>query len=172
MADIIKRIDALFGNEEDAELVLGIKAGKSDVRAGYVDAGAYEELCRRIAETYTNLSHIAFTLRESVSATHNRWGGILYDAKVGRAWFSPRQQGEYKPYEITSIVDRVGTGDSFVGALIYALNSSKFESPERALDFSVAASCLAHSIQGDFNCVTKDEILNLVKGGGSGRVVR
>ncbi|MDR1587457.1 MAG: sugar kinase [Treponema sp.] len=172
MPGIIRRIDVLFGNEEDAELVLGIKAGKSDVQAGYIDVKAYEDLCRRIAEAYTNLSHIAFTLRESVSATYNRWGGILFDVKTGRASFSPRSRGEYKPYEITSIVDRVGAGDSFAGALIYALNGSEFDTPEKALDFSAAASCLAHSVRGDFNCATKNEILNLVKDGGSGRVVR
>jgi 2-dehydro-3-deoxygluconokinase len=172
MPDIIKQSDVLFGNEEDAELILGIKAGKTNVQAGYIDVKAYEELCRRIAETYTNLSYIAFTLRESVSATYNRWGGILFDTKTGRAWFSPRQHDGYKPYEITSIIDRVGAGDSFAGSMIYALNDSEFDTPEKALDFSVAASCLAHSIQGDFNFVTKKEVLNLVNGGGAGRVVR
>jgi 2-dehydro-3-deoxygluconokinase len=170
MPEIIKNIDVLIGNEEDAETVLGIKAGKSDVKAGYLDTLAYAELCGKIACGYPNLSCIAFTLRESISATHNRWGGILFDVKTGKPFFAPQKDGAYRPYEITSIIDRVGAGDSFAGALIYALCNS--EQPEKALDFAAAASCLAHSIRGDFNYVTKNEIMNLINEGGSGRVNR
>jgi 2-dehydro-3-deoxygluconokinase len=170
MPEIIKNIDVLIGNEEDAELVLGIRAGKSDVQAGYLDTSAYTKLCGRIAEEYPNLSYIAFTLRESISATYNRWGGILFDTKTGKTFLAPQKDGEYRPYEITSIIDRIGAGDSFAGALIYALCNS--EQPEKALSLAAAASCLAHSIRGDFNYITKDEILNLVNQGGSGRVNR
>jgi 2-dehydro-3-deoxygluconokinase len=170
MPEIIRNTDVLMGNEEDTELVLGIKAGKSDVKAGYLDVSAYAELCGRIAGKYPHLSYIAFTLRESISATYNRWSGILFDVKTGKPSFAPQKDGEYKPYEITSIIDRIGAGDSFAGALIYALCS--LEQKEKALDFAVAASCLAHSIRGDFNYVTKNEILNLINEGGSGRVNR
>jgi 2-dehydro-3-deoxygluconokinase len=170
MSEIIRNIDVLIGNEEDAELVLGIKAGKSDVKAGYLDTAAYSELCGKIAGKYPNLSYIAFTLRESISATYNRWGGMLFDVKADKPFFAPQKDGKYRPYEITSIIDRVGAGDSFAGALIHALCIP--EQPDKALNFAAAASCLAHSIRGDFNYVTKNEILNLVNGSGSGRVNR
>ena len=172
MPEMVSSIDVLIGNEEDAELVLGIKAGKSNAGAGYLDINAYGDLCKKIAGEYPNLSSVAFTLRESVSATYNRWGGVLYDTKAGKAYFSPQKDGEYRPYEITSIVDRVGAGDSFAGSLVYALNAPESMEKAGALDFAVAASCLAHSIRGDFNFVTKEEILGLIKEGGSGRVNR
>jgi 2-dehydro-3-deoxygluconokinase len=129
---------------------------------------------------FPNIKKVAFTLRESVSATHNRWGAMLYVACLGgdgTAHFAPMANGAYKPYEITDIVDRIGGGDSFSAALIYALGTGgngteELESDAGALRFATAASCLNHSIRGDFNISTRDEILALMKGDASGRVKR
>jgi len=116
---------------------------------------------------------VAFTLRESHSADHNNWGGLLFDVPTNRAYLAPLdEQGNYRPYEIRDIVDRVGGGDSFGAGLIYALNSPDYGTPERALRFAVAASCLKHSVVGDFNYVTREEIDALVGGAASGRVRR
>ncbi|MDL2229963.1 sugar kinase [Treponema sp. OttesenSCG-928-L16] len=172
ISKMIPYIDVLIGNEEDAELMLGFKAGRSNAEAGYLDIKSYSDLCRRIASAYPNLTHIAFTLRESISATYNRWGGILFDVKSDTAHFAPQDKKGYKAYEITSIVDRVGAGDSFAGSLIYALNGSEYAEPEQAIAFAAAASCLAHSIRGDFNFVAREDVLKLIKDGGSGRVNR
>jgi 2-dehydro-3-deoxygluconokinase len=116
---------------------------------------------------------VAITLRESRSADHNAWGGMLYDAASRQAHFAPLGgDGAYEPYEIRDIVDRVGAGDSFAAGLLYALNTAEFAAPERAIAFAVAASCLKHSIQGDFNYTTRDEVLALMQGNASGRVQR
>ena len=124
-----------------------------------------------VAEKFSNLSHVAITLRESISANHNRWGAMLYDCKDGSSYFSPQKDGAYAPYEITNIIDRLGAGDSFAAALIFSLHDSKL-SPEDALKFSVAASCIAHSIKGDFNITPANEVKKLADGFTSGRVVR
>ncbi|MDO4425907.1 MAG: PfkB family carbohydrate kinase, partial [Planctomycetia bacterium] len=107
------------------------------------------------------------------SATHNSWGGVLYDAQKDQAFFAPLDQnGNYQPYEIKSIVDRVGGGDSFAAGLIYALNSEDMNDSQTAIRFAAAASCLAHSIYGDFNFSTRAEVQTLMNGNGSGRVQR
>jgi 2-dehydro-3-deoxygluconokinase len=119
------------------------------------------------------VSLVAITLRESLSASHNNWGGLLYDAASGRSFVAPCDPGgNYKPYEIRNIVDRVGAGDSFAGALIFALGTPGLDSPETALRYAVAASCLKHSILGDFNYASRAEIEALMQGSGSGRVQR
>jgi 2-dehydro-3-deoxygluconokinase len=116
---------------------------------------------------------VAITLRESISASHNNWGGMLWDAQVDRATFAPQdEQGRYRPYEIRDIVDRVGAGDSFAAGLIWALDSDAYAEPDAALRFAVAASCLKHSIPGDMNYATRDEIEALAAGQASGRVQR
>src|SRR5262249_28598875 len=122
---------------------------------------------------FPNLKFIAITLRESISASHNNWGAMLYDASKGEAIFAPLDsKGEYTPFEIRNIVDRVGAGDAFAGALIFAMSTPELAAPVTALRYAVAASCLKHSILGDFNDVTRAEIESLMKGGGRGRVSR
>ena len=118
------------------------------------------------------MEKVSFTLRESLSATHNNWGAMLYDAKSGSAVFAPQRNGKYSPFEIKSIVDRVGGGDSFAAGLIYGLDSGDFSSDYDALSFGVSASCLAHSIRGDFNFASKSDVLSLMGGSSSGRVQR
>jgi 2-dehydro-3-deoxygluconokinase len=115
---------------------------------------------------------VVTSLRESVSATHNNWGGMLYEAKTRKAWFAPTREGRYLPYEVRDIVDRVGAGDAFAAGLIYALNDPELAEPARAVAFAAAAGCLAHSIPGDFNFCSRQEVLALAGGEVSGRVKR
>lgn len=172
MKGLLPYVDLLIGNEEDAQDVLGIKAGESDVAAGRLHVDSYAEVAAKIVAMFPNIKRVAFTLRESVSATHNRWGAMLYSTAGGNAHFAPTSEGAYKPYEITDIVDRIGGGDSFSAALIYALSSPDLAEPQAAVGFAAAASCLNHSIRGDFNIASKEEILALMKGDASGRVKR
>jgi 2-dehydro-3-deoxygluconokinase len=160
MEPLMDRVDILIGNEEDSERVFGVKAHGSDVLAGKVDAAAYtraaEELVRRF-----DFSRVATTLRGSRSATSNSWAAILSDGTA--AWAST-------VYEIEPIIDRVGAGDAFSGGLIYALLTGMDE--QAAIDFATAASCLKHSIPGDFNQVSVAEVNRLLGGDASGRVQR
>ncbi|HVX60823.1 MAG TPA: sugar kinase [Pirellulales bacterium] len=173
MSQILPHLDLVIANEEDAADVLGIHAEGAAVEHGRIHARAYHRVAEQIVERFPNLSRVAITLRESISANHNNWGAMLYDAKTGQALFAPvDEQGEYQPYEIHNIVDRVGAGDSFGAGLLYALHSQEFAAPDKALHFAVAASCLKHSIKGDFNYVTKEEVASLVAGMASGRVRR
>jgi 2-dehydro-3-deoxygluconokinase len=173
MSRILPHVDLLIANEEDAADVLGIHAEGTSIEAGRIHARAYHRVAQEIAERFPNLSKIAITLRESISADHNNWGAMLMEVPADRVHFAPAdEQGAYHPYEIRDIVDRVGAGDAFGGALIHALNSNDFAEPARALHFAVAASCLKHSIRGDFNYVTKEEVAALVAGMASGRVRR
>ena len=122
---------------------------------------------------FPNVSRVAITLRESISADHNNWGAMLFDAKQGKTCFAPlNSASHYEPFEIRDIIDRVGGGDSFAAGLLYALNSSDYGDPQSAISFAVAASCLKHSVQGDFNYVPKDEVVALRGGNASGRVRR
>jgi len=159
VTDLMQYVDVCVGNEEDAESVFGIKADNSDIYAGELDQTSYKKVAKQVLETF-NLSKVAFTMRESISASDNNWSAILYDAKDYH--FSNK-------YNI-HIVDRVGGGDSFAAGLIYGLLSGK--SNQDALEFAVAASCLKHSIKGDFNLVSADEVENLARGDKSGRVDR
>ncbi|MGC9394274.1 MAG: PfkB family carbohydrate kinase [Anaerolineae bacterium] len=161
MPDLVRYSDVAIGNEEDAEKVFGIKAPHADVSSGKVEASGYEYVCNALAERFPNLKTIAITLRGSLSASHNTWSGVLW------------QQGAFYSapvYDITHIVDRVGGGDSFCAGLIYGLRT--YDDPQKALNFAVAASCLKHSILGDFNLVTVDEVEKLMGGDASGRVSR
>ena len=161
MPELVRHSDVAIGNEEDADKVFGIKAPHADVASGKVDAGGYEYVCKALVERFPNLSTIAITLRGSLSASHNTWSGVLW------------QQGAFynaPVYDIVHIVDRVGGGDSFCAGLIYGLRT--YDDRQKALDFAVAASCLKHSILGDFNLVTVDEVEKLMGGDASGRVSR
>jgi 2-dehydro-3-deoxygluconokinase len=173
MSQLLPLIDIVIGNEADAEDVLGIKAEGTAVEAGQINAEAYTDVARSIAARFDNVSLVAITLRESISASHNNWGAMLFDTKSDDAHFAPlTDQGEYRPYEIRNIVDRVGGGDSFAAGLLYALDSEKYSQPNRAIHFAVAASCLKHSLPGDMNYVTLEEVEALVGGQTSGRVQR
>jgi 2-dehydro-3-deoxygluconokinase len=143
------------------------------VSTGQIHAAAYTEVARQIAARFPGVSRVAITLRESHSANHNDWGAMLFDAPSDKSHFAPLDAaGEYRPYEIHDIVDRVGSGDSFAAGLLFALNDPQLQQPQQAIAFATAASCLKHSIQGDFSYVTKDEVLALMSGNASGRVQR
>jgi 2-dehydro-3-deoxygluconokinase len=172
MRELLPYVDVLIGNEGDAEDVLGIRAGGSDVESGRLDIDRYPEVARKIAYEFPNIEKIAITLRESISADDNRWGAMLYDVPAARAVFAPTRDGRYVPWEIRDIIDRVGGGDSFGAGLIRGLAGDEFTDDADILAFAVASSCLAHSIDGDYNLTTFDEAHNLMGGTGSGRVVR
>jgi 2-dehydro-3-deoxygluconokinase len=162
MPDMVQYCDVAIGNEEDAAKVLGIRAPDTDVTSGVVDAEKYRYVCEEMAKRFAQLKTVAITLRGSLSASHNTWSGILWHQ--GEVYTAPT-------YDITHIVDRVGGGDSFMAGLIYGLNTYQGD-PQAALNFAVAASCLKHSIVGDFNLVTVPEVEKLMGGDASGRVSR
>lgn len=172
MQAIMPYVDVVIANEEDAHDVLGISAGETDVESGQLDIDKYTDVAKEIIRQFPNVKKVAITLRESLSATHNNWGAMLYDAETDFSHFAPRVNGEYRPYEIKNIIDRVGGGDSFGAALVFALNTPELTEAENAIRFAVAASCLCHSINGDFNYVTRSEVESLMGGSASGRVVR
>jgi 2-dehydro-3-deoxygluconokinase len=173
MAHILPHVNLLVANEEDAGDVLGIHAAGASIEQGRINPAAYEQVARDIVRQFPGLSRVAITLRESISADHNNWGAMFLDTKTDRSYFAPVDaQGEYRPYEIRDIVDRVGAGDAFAAGLLYTLHSADYAEPLRGLQFAVAASCLKHSIKGDFAYVTLSEIVALVSGVASGRVRR
>ena len=173
MSEIVAYADWIIGNEADAEDVFGIAPENSDVESGKLDVNAYRSVAAGLAKKFPQARYIAFTLRGSVSADYNFWGGMLYDCSNGSVNFAPlADNGEYEPYAIRDIVDRFGGGDSFCGGLIYALHSSKYAEPATAIRYAAAASCLKHTIEGDYNLVSEKEVVGLMNGGGSGRVVR
>lgn len=164
MPDLVQGCDILLGNEEDAEKVFGIKPKGFDVSQteGEVNASEFESVCKQLQDRFPRAKKVIITLRGSINANHNTWGGCLY--ADGKLYQSPR-------YDITHIVDRVGGGDSFMGGLIYGLIAYPGED-QKALNFAVAASALKHTIYGDYNLVTVSEVEQLMKGDGSGRVSR
>lgn len=173
MTQVLPHVTLLIANEEDAGDVLGIHAKDTSVEAGRMNYAAFEQVAREAAAMFPNLSRVAITLRESVSADHNNWGGLLFDVETNHASFAPIDtQNLYRPYEIRDIVDRVGAGDAFAAGLLYALHSQEYAAPQRAVQFAAAASCLKHSIKGDFSYVTVPEIVSLMSGVTSGRVRR
>lgn len=173
MRELMPFVDVVIANEEDAELSLGLAAPHSDVDRGQLNLQGYQTVAQTMVSQFPNVQTVAITLRESISASHNNWGALLYAAAADALHLAPVDgQGEYRPYQIRNIVDRVGAGDSFAGALILALNTPEFAEPQVALNYAVAASCLKHSIKGDFNYVTRSEIASLMRGGGGGRVQR
>ena len=162
MKELVRHADVVIANEEDIQNALGIEGEKIDVASGKLDLFAYESLTDRVRTDFPNLSRVAVTLRESHSADSNGWSAIL----AGKTGFYVS-----KKYAIDDIVDRVGGGDAFSAGLIFGL----LEYPDderRALEFAAAASCLKHSVGGDFNLVTRSEVESLCGGDGSGRVKR
>ncbi len=164
MPALVEGCDIILGNEEDAEKVFGIKPEGFDAAAtgGSIDQGRFRSVGEQLMARFPRAKKVIITLRGSINANHNTWGGVLWDGRT--LYESPR-------YDITHIVDRVGGGDSFMGGLIYGLLTWPGDD-RRALDFAVAASCLKHTVFGDYNQVTVAEVEALMKGDGSGRVSR
>ncbi len=160
MPQLVRMTDVCIANEEDCQNCINVHVD-IDVESGNLEREKYQELCERVLATFPNLKMLAVTLRESKSASTNGWSACLHD---GKEFLLSRR------YDITHIVDRVGGGDSFAAGLIYGLRQLK--SNQEALEFAVAASCLKHSIPGDFNRFTVDEVMALVRGDASGRVQR
>ncbi len=159
MGKLCEYVDVCISNEEDANDVFGIKSAGTDVTAGQVNHEGYKDVAKQLCDRF-NFKKVAITLRTSISANVNKWAAMLYDGND--YYFS-------KEYTM-NIVDRVGGGDSFGGGLIYACMEEM--APQATIEYAVAASCLKHSIEGDFNQVSKDEVLKLAGGDGSGRVQR
>ena len=159
MKPLMKYVDVCIGNEEDAELCLGFKPD-ADVNAGKTDAAGYEGIFKAMKKEF-GFKYVVSTLRESFSATFNGWKALIYD---GEEFY------QSKRYELNPIVDRVGGGDSFAGGLIYGMLTKATQG--EALEFAVAASALKHTINGDYNLVTVDEVEKLAGGDASGRVAR
>jgi 2-dehydro-3-deoxygluconokinase len=159
MAGLMQYVDVCIANEEDAGDVFGIKAADTDITGGKISHEGYKSVAKQLTDRF-GFKKVAITLRESISANDNNWAAMLYEG--GEYYFS-------KKYPI-HIVDRVGGGDSFGGGLIYATLAGM--APQQALEFAVAASALKHTIEGDVNHVSVDEVQKLAGGDGSGRVQR
>jgi 2-dehydro-3-deoxygluconokinase len=159
MGQLMEFVDICIANEEDAADVFGIRAANSDVTAGQINHEGYKEVAAALSKRF-GFKQVAITLRESISANDNNWAAMLYDG--GEYYFS-------RKYAV-HIVDRVGGGDSFGAGLIYG--NLEGMSPQERLEFAVAASCLKHTIEGDFNAVSVDEVKKLAGGDASGRVQR
>ena len=163
MPALVEGCDVILGNEEDAEKHFGLHPEGVDVtHGGSVEGTAYLSVLKQLMEMFPRAKKVITTLRGSISASHNSWSGVLYDGT---------KLYEAPTYQITHIVDRVGGGDSFMGGLIYGLLNYPNDD-QKALNFAVAASCLKHTIYGDANLVTVDEVEKLMEGDASGRVAR
>lgn len=161
MTKLIPYVDICVANEEDADKVLGIRTENTDVESGQLNKAGYESVAKQISSEY-GCKKVAFTLRESYSASRNGWSAMLYDAVEEKAYYS-------RQYDI-QIVDRVGGGDSFTAGIIYSLITGKEN--QDAIEFAAAASCLKHTLEGDYNRTTVADVENLLKSGGNGRVQR
>jgi len=166
LCKLLPQVNLFIGGREDAAALLGIHAqDKSD--------HPNLDVARQIVARFPQMTHVAITLRESFSATHNALGGLLYDASLDRSFHAPlTDDGLLEPYQITHIADRLGTGDAFTAGLLFALTTPELSPPQTAVSFAVAASCLAHTIEGDFNYSDRTEIEALMHGAATGRVVR
>ena len=164
MTELTSYCDIILGNEEDAEKHFGIKPKNLDItKQGHkINAEAFQSVCKQMMKKFPRAKKVITTLRGSVSASNNTWAGVLYDGK--KIYESPQ-------YQINPIIDRVGGGDSFMGGLIYGLITYT-SNDQKALNFAVAASCLKHTIKGDANLVTIEEVEKLMSGDASGRVAR
>ena len=164
MPELVARCDIILGNEEDCEKVFGIKPENfdADKTEGNIDSSIFKSVCSQMMNKFPKCKKMVVTLRGAINANHNTWSGVMFDGN---------QLYQSKQYNITHIVDRVGGGDSFMGALIYGLITYENDA-QKALEFAVAASCLKHTIKGDYNLVSINEIEALISGSISGRVKR
>ncbi len=165
MRNLMPLVDLFVGGREDAAEMLDIPSAGSS-------PDELVQLAKQIVTRFPRLQRVAITRREGISATHNRFGGMLYDAASGDACFAPVKDGIPAFYEITDIVDRLGAGDAFTAGLLFALATPELQCTQTAVSFAAAAGCLAHSIEGDFNYTSRDEIESLMRGDASGRVRR
>lgn len=163
MPELVAGSDIILANEEDCEKVFGIKPQNFDAvnTGGEVDQNSFISVCQQMMQKFPRCKKMVVTLRGAINANHNTWGGVLYNGK---------ELIESRRYDITDIVDRVGGGDSFMGGLIFGL--LYYEDDRKALEFATAASCLKHTLKGDYNWVTVREVENLLGGDTSGRVRR
>ena len=163
MPEMVSSSDIILGNEEDCEKVFGIKPRDFDAAKtnGNVDQSSFLSVCQQMMKRFPRCKKMVVTLRGAINANHNTWGGVLYNGK---------ELIESRRYDITDIVDRVGGGDSFMGGLIFGL--VHYQDDRKALEFATAASCLKHTLKGDYNWVTIQEVENLMSGDSSGRVKR
>lgn len=163
MPEMVEGSDIILGNEEDCEKVFGIKPWDFDAAKtnGNVDQSSFLSVCQQMMERFPRCKKMVVTLRGAINANHNTWGGVLYNGK---------ELIESRRYDITDIVDRVGGGDSFMGGLIFGL--LHYQDDRKALEFATAASCLKHTLKGDYNWVAVQEVENLMVGNTSGRVIR
>lgn len=159
MTELMDFVDVMVANEEQARMIFGIKTVGVDIKTGKPDVESCKDVAKQLYDRF-RMRYVAITLRESISASDNDWSGLLYDGK------KCRHSTQYRIH----IVDRIGGGDSFSGGLIYALLSGM--TSQESIEFATAASCLKHSIQGDFNLVSRKEVVTLLKDGSSGRVQR
>jgi 2-dehydro-3-deoxygluconokinase len=170
LSQILPSVDIAIGNAMDFAAAVGFDAVSWDGSVSNLDP--IKDVGRAVARQYPNLSTIAITLRENHSATHNSWGAMLFQPRDNLFVAEPRAHENYAPYQIKAMVDRVGAGDAFAGALLFALQTPELRTPHLALRFAVAASCLAHSIPGDFNYCTRTEVEDLMNGNAGGWVSR
>lgn len=161
MPDLLKYVDVCIANEEDVEKCLGLKSETTNIENAVIDRTSYVKTAEMICNLY-GCKYIATTLRKSYSASVNGWSAMLYDSNIGKPYFSDE-------YEI-HLVDRVGGGDSFAAGLIYGLVTGMDN--QKIVDFATAASCLKQTMEGDYNRSSVDEVMNLLNGGGNGRVQR
>jgi 2-dehydro-3-deoxygluconokinase len=161
MPELVKGCDVILGNEEDAEKVFGIRAEATDVTQGVINVDAYREVAEKLIEKFPRAKKVIITLRGSINADHNTWSGVLWNGQ---------ELLKAPTFDITHIVDRVGGGDAFMGGLIFGLLN--YRDDQKALNFAASASCLKHTIKGDFNQVTVSEVEKLMGGDASGRVSR
>ena len=163
MPEMVEGCDIILGNEEDCEKVFGIKPMNfdADKTNGVIEQTAFISVCQQMMQRFPRCKKMAVTLRGAINANHNTWGGVLYDGQ--RLYVSRR-------YDITDIVDRVGGGDSFMGGLIYGL--LHYQDNQQALEFATAASCLKHTVYGDYNIMSVKDVEALMGGDTSGRVKR
>ena len=164
MTKLTSYCDVIMGNEEDADMYFGIKPKDIDVKTdgNNINQESYKSVCEQLMKKFKKAKKVVITLRGSISASHNKWSGVLYD---GKKLLKSNQ------YDITNIVDRVGSGDSFMGGLIYGFLNYPNDD-QKSLDFAAAASCLKHTIKGDINLVSIEEVEKLLEGDASGRVNR
>jgi len=160
MGDLMRYVDVLFTNEEEVGIVFGIKAKESNINTGKLSEEGYYDVARQLVQRF-GFKYVSISLRESISASVNNWSGLLYD---GQKIYSSRK------YHIDYIVDRIGGGDSYSSGIIYGLLTG--QDAQETVEFAAASSCLKHTIHGDFNLVSFDEVCTLIKGDGSGRIQR